>query len=64
MAGFGVAAKARIAVVSDTPTGALPPGVSSAGSQWLDTSSPAFWVGVWFLVLLGLVYLVFHGLIF
>lgn len=62
MAGFGVAAKARVSVVSEQPTGMLPPGVQS--SNWLDTGSATFWVVVWFVVLLGLVYLVFHGLLF
>jgi hypothetical protein len=62
MAGFGVAAKGRVSVVTDSPTGMLPPGVQS--SSWLDTDSASFWVAVWFFVLLGLVYLVFHGLLF
>lgn len=64
MAGFGVAAKGRISVVSDSPTGALPPGVTSDAAGWLDTGAAPFWVALWFVVLLLVIYAVFHGLIF
>lgn len=63
MPGFGVAAKGRISVVTDTPSPSLPPGVLQ-GPSWLDTSSASFWVLLWALVLIGVIYAVFHGLIF
>ena len=61
---FGVAVKARVGVVSDTPTGALPPGVTSTSQSILDPSNPTFWVIAWGLALVGLIWLVFMGLVF
>lgn len=63
MAGFGVAAKARVSVVTDTPIAQIPPGIAQ-GPDWLDTSSASFWVLLWALILIGVVYAVVHGLIF
>jgi len=64
MAGFGVAARGRLSVATDSPTGPLPASAQPAAGGWLDTSSAAFWVAVWFVVLLFIVYAVFHGLLF
>ncbi|MFI5354975.1 MAG: hypothetical protein ACHQX0_05135 [Desulfobaccales bacterium] len=72
MAGYGVAAKggASVALVSDTPTtaagvaGGYIGNVSSGLGSLLNTSSPTFWVAAWFLVLLGVIFAIFHGLLF
>jgi len=72
MAGYGVAAKggASVSLVSDTPStaagvaGGYIGNVSNGIGSLLDTSSPTFWVAVWFLILLGVIYAIFHGLLF
>jgi hypothetical protein len=66
MAGFGAGARAggSISVVSDNPNLGAAQAYGQGTSSWLDTSSASFWALVWFALLVGVIYAVFHGLLF